>query len=240
MKRSRPKQEVAVERVLVVGACPLTRFGILTTVECDGSLRVCAEAGDAALARQLCAKHLPDIVIVDTNGEIGGVLTLLRELIRMHPPVLCVVVSEWEDAHTVQRFFRAGARGCVSRREEAVLLLLAANVVREGHVYASDRLTRGVLTELAGDGVNTTAEGLEVLSDRELEIFERLGQGEGANATAQSLKVSVKTVETYRRRVMEKLGLQSGQELRERAKQFVSHQAARSSPVAPRRKPAAA
>ncbi len=150
---------------------------------------------------------------LDLAGHRGDGLTLLRELARLHPPARILVISDREDGPTVQRFFRAGALACISRQDEPAEVIVGLQRLRTNTRYAGTRIARGLLEDFAGGRMRAPTDALEDLSDREREIFRRIGAGLGASALARELDVSVKTIETYRERIKQKLGLQSGAEL---------------------------
>lgn len=209
--------ETSKLRVLVVDGVPLTRFALAALTNSHPSLEVCAEAASAPEARQLCAERRPDLALVDLAVPRGDGLVLLRELRKLHPPLRLLVVSERDDVQHVRRALRAGATGYVTRLDECREFLEAFECVIRGEVFASHRVSRGLLKELApGERLSSIA-NLDRLSDRELHVFRLVGNRLGPTAVAQHLGVSVKTVETYQRRIKEKLDLCSCSELHKRA-----------------------
>jgi DNA-binding NarL/FixJ family response regulator len=209
-------------RVLIVDGEPLTRFGIAALINLHPLLRVCEEAGDVRAARAACAEEKPDLIVLELALAGGDGLELLRDFARLHPPARTVVVSARDDALSVQRAFRAGARGYVTKQEEATEVLAALEEVFTGGIFASARVANLLVADLAARRAPRALGNLSALSDRELLVFRRIGQKNGATAIARELAVSVKTVETHQGRIKEKLGLPTCAELRRRAERWVA------------------
>lgn len=209
-------------RVLIIDGEPLTRFGIAALINLHPLMRVCAEAGEARMGRAACAQEKPDLIVLELALAGGDGLELLRDFARLHPPARAVVVSARDDALSVQRAFRAGARGYVTKQEEAAEVLAALEEVFTGGIFASERVSHLLVADLAARRAPRAHGNLSALSDRELLVFRRIGQKHGATAIAHELAVSVKTVETHQGRIKEKLGLPNCAELRRRAEQWVA------------------
>ncbi len=206
-------------RVMIVNGVPLVRFGLAALAGCHPLLEVCAEAGDAREARRICAEEKPDLAVLDLEVPHGDGVELLRDFRKLHEPLRSLVVSEREDALSVQRAFRAGARGFVTAREEPAEVLAALDAVLAGRLYASRRVSLLLLEQMAGGSV---AHSVAALSDRELQVFRLLGRGLRPTAIARDLGVSVKTVETHQQRMKEKLRAANGAELHRQAEHWVA------------------
>lgn len=212
-------------RVMVVDGTPLCRVGILRVLSEDDSLEICAEAGEAPEARRLCAETRPDIIVLDVvSVERGDGLGLIRDFARLHRAAGVLVIAPGEDAHSLQVAFEAGARGYVSRQDHAGQVLAGMKALRSGLRFASRRVAHLLLEHLAtgklGARVDAAGNFTSALSAREMEIFRLIGAGLGCTAIARELGLSVKTVETHRGRMKEKLHLASGEELNRRAAQW--------------------
>ena len=204
-------------RVLVVDGVPLTRGGLISLIHQHPMMLVCAEAGNAPAARQLCEREKPNIVVLDGPVQRGDEIELLHDFRKLHPPARTLILSDREDAFSVQRAFRAGARAYVSKQDEAAALLAALELVVGGGLFASPRVLHVLLEDLAHGGERWKERALGSLSDRELQVFRLLGRGLGATAIARELTLSVKTVETHQARMKQKLHLSSGADLRREA-----------------------
>lgn len=213
-------------RVLVIDGMPLTRFGLASLIGVHPRLTVCGEAADGPSARAACAEHRPDFIILDLAVPRGG-LGLLSDLRRLHPPGRVLVLSAEEDAPSVHRAFRAGARGYVSKGEEPGEVLAGLECLLQDRLFTSRRVQGALLMHLASGSSQGLDVQLSALSDREMQVFRLIGRSMGATAIGVELGVSVKTVETHQKRMKEKLGLASGERLRERAKVWVERTAER-------------
>jgi DNA-binding NarL/FixJ family response regulator len=209
-------------RVMIVEGVALTRLALRTLSMGHPRFEVCAEAVDAPEARALCAAVKPDVIVLDLAVPRGDGVELLRELARLHPMAKALVVSQCEDELSLQRAFRAGARGYVSLHEDPEEVVAGMEQVVLGQLFASRRVSHLLLSQMAQrPSRRGAAWDVATLSDRELHVFRRLGIGLGATAIGRDLGVSVKTVETHFGRIKEKLGVTTASELRQRAEDWV-------------------
>ena len=210
-------------RVMLVEAIPLIRFGLAALSEIDPLLKVCAEAGDAPTARQRCAEAQPDLIVLNLAIPRGDGIQLLRDFQKLHPAARTLVVSDREDALSLERAFRAGARGYVSLREEPTEVFAGLARLAAGELFASRRVSHLLLEHLA-QRRRPAAWEVATLSDRELQVFRLLGEGLGATAIARDLGLSVKTIETHQSRMKEKLHAATSAELHRRAGEWTQAQ----------------
>lgn len=194
-------------RILLVEDHPLVRDGLRMLLEQAG-MEICGEAENRAEALATLAATGPDLLMVDLSlgGESG--LDLIRQLPDGAAPVL--VYSMHEDWLHVRLAFQAGARGYVTKREIADILMEAIQTVLDGQIYTSPRAARAI-SETAPI---VRLEGLEEFSGQEKEIMYLLGQGLGVGEVAQAMEISRKTAESYCGRMQVKLNLQGMKELR--------------------------
>lgn len=195
--------------VLVVESEPLTQFGIRAVIDMHPLLRICGEAADARAARQLCLEHQPDLIVLDLIIPNGDGIELLREFARLNPAARSIVISSCCDPLSVQRSFRAGAYGYVTKQEDPAEILAALEQVLSGEHFVSTRVAH----LLVDHGTDPTLQRVKTLSDRELHIFRRLGKKQGPTQIANELALSIKTIETHQRRIIEKLHFTGGQHL---------------------------
>jgi DNA-binding NarL/FixJ family response regulator len=179
-------------------------------------LQICGEAANARAARQLCVEQRPDLIVLDLIIPNGDGIELLREFPRLSPSARSIVISSCCDPLSIQRSFRAGAYGYVAKQEDPTELLAALDQVLSGKHFVSTRIAH-LLVEHGNDPV---IERVRSLSDRELHIFRRLGKKQGPTQIASELSLSVKTIETYQRRIIEKLNLSGSQHLHRVAEQW--------------------
>jgi DNA-binding NarL/FixJ family response regulator len=199
--------------VFIVDDHPLVREWLGNLLRLQADLTVAGDAGDAAAALQAMQAAPPDVAVVDLTLQRGSGLQLIKDLGDHLPETRVVVLSMHEGILDVERALRAGARGYVTKRESTHQIVSAIRQVNAGKIYADPSL----LAELAGRMVGrpNAKEGtpVDILSDRELDVFRRLGDGHPTRKIAEDLRVSPKTVQTYCTRIKEKLALANVSEL---------------------------
>ena len=181
-------------------------------------MTVAGAAGTAGEAFDLARRTAPDVAVVDVSlGDAHG-LDVVQALRAEHPALAVVVFSMYDEAVYAERSLRAGAMAYVRKSEPTATVADAIRSAAAGDIYlarhAASRLLARVATgatPAAGDG--SASVGLDALTDREMAVFQLLGQGRAPDDIADHLNLSRKTVETYRRRAKEKLGLGSVTEL---------------------------
>jgi DNA-binding NarL/FixJ family response regulator len=207
--------------VLVVDDHPVVAAGLRLLLEGDAEFRLVGEAGDVTTARR-CARELrPDMIVLDLvlGGRDG--LELIEELRAEHPAARVLVYSSQDEMLYARRALRAGARGYVSKATGLEMVRSALATLAAGEVHVSEAVQRSLVREYA-DGSRAAREApLDLLSDRELQVFRLLGAGLGSAQVAAELNVSLKTVSTYRERLKNKLGLDNARELERSAENFV-------------------
>jgi len=206
--------------VVIADSEPVSRCGLRRLIDSHTSLRVCAEAEQLSAARDLCAQHKPDVVVLDPS--MGDGFAFLRDLRRWSARTQAVVFTGLSDATSVQRAFKAGACGYISRRDPVTALMAAIVAATQGERHVGPRIERVLLEKLAIGEVEMAHSMEDMLSARELEVFRLLGEGCATREVAETLHVSVKTIESHQQRIKEKLQLASGAELRQRAAVFVA------------------
>ncbi len=213
-------------RLLLVDDHPLLRRGLVQLFSLETDLAVEGQAGSKAEALELLRAQEFDLVIADMSlGGVSG-LDLLRD-IRVHWPGLPVLILSMHDETLyAERVLRAGARGYVCKQASAENLLTAIRRVLAGQVYVSEEISARLLGKLVhgdadGEGRRSI---IDLLSNRELEVFQFIGQGRGTRDIAAEMHVSVKTVETHRAHIKEKLKLKSAPELMRFAVHWVGQQ----------------
>ena len=202
-------------RIFLVDDHPLVREWLTNLINQQGDLVVCGQADNAAQALAGIASTTPDLVIVDISLNAASGLELLKDLRIQHPSVAPLVLSMHEEELYAERAMRVGARGYVRKRESSKNVLVAIRRVLEGGIYVSEKLSNAMaLKFLQGqEAVGIAASRVTQLSDRELEVFRMLGQGRSTSQIADTLHISLKTVQAYCVRAKEKLGLATAAEL---------------------------
>jgi DNA-binding NarL/FixJ family response regulator len=198
-------------RVFLVDDHPLVREWLTNLINQQNDLVVCGEAEDAPQALQAIEHLKPDAAVVDVTLASGSGIDLVKDVMRVVPKIAIVVLSMHDEALYAERALRAGARGYVMKRETTRKIIIALRSVLEGGLYVSDEFKTS-LTERLIDG-RAGGSPIDQLSDRELEVFRRLGKGEETRRIADSLGISIKTVQVYCARIKEKLNLANATEL---------------------------
>ena len=199
--------------VLLVDDHPLVREWLSTLIGLQPDLAVCGEAAAAAEAMQAAAASKPEVAIVDISLRDSSGIELIKDLKAAWPNLTVLVLSMHEESHYAQRALRAGAKGYIMKREATKNVIEAIRTVLEGKFYLSDTLAQAITTQFIGGKTPGTRFAVEQLSDRELAVFDLLGQGLGTRHIAEALRVSVKTVQAHCARIKEKLNLASATEL---------------------------
>jgi len=208
-----------VVNVLLVEDHPMFRERLASVISKRGDMAVCAEADNVQEALR-CAETLrPDIAIVDITLRGSNGLDFLKDLKARGIQLPVLVLSMHDEAIYAERVLRAGARGYITKYEASSEVMAAIEQVLNGEIYLSRQMTSRMLGRFSvgkkGDGTDVSE-----LTDRELEVFQRIGRGETARDIASALHLGITTIDTYRARIKEKLGLKSGNELQRRAMEW--------------------
>ena len=198
-------------RIFVVDDHPVVRDGFRSIINQEPDLVVCGEAGDSSTALESLVSSAPDLILVDLSlGELSG-LELLKDLAIQHPSIPVFVVSMHDEAIYADRVLRAGARGYLMKGESAERLLDAIRRVLAGNVFVSEKVMTAIASRL-GPRKNDL-EPIDLLSDRELQVFEMMASGLSISRIAQLMNLSIKTVQAYVARSKEKFGVPTMNEL---------------------------
>jgi DNA-binding NarL/FixJ family response regulator len=205
--------------VLIADPEPIARTGLVHLVNSHLLLHVCGEAENSGSARELCARLHPSVLVLDP--AMGDGLALLKDLSRWSPGTRVVIFTALHDPLSVQRAFKAGACGYVSRRDPVAAVMLAIVCAVEGKRQVGPAVEDALLDGLARGAMEMRESEAAGLSDRELQVFQLIGSGHTTRWVAHELCLSVKTVETHRQRIKGKLHLADGMELQRRAVLYV-------------------
>ena len=210
-------------RILVVDDHPLIRQGLIQLIGGQADMEVCGAAGDPAAALQAGMKLKPDLAIVDlSRGEMCGV-DLIRDINSMHPGGAVIVLSMHDETFYAERAMRAGASGYIMKGGPLDEVVSAVRRVLQGGIHFSDKVSAKVIQRIVGGGTKQNSSAVESLSEREMSVFELIGEGLGPNEIAKRLSLSVKTIETYRAKIKLKLDISDASALRQYAIQWVKN-----------------
>jgi DNA-binding NarL/FixJ family response regulator len=208
--------------VLIVDDHPIVRRGLAELVNQETGLVVCGQAEDAHQAMEAIKAQQPDMVIVDVSLKETSGLELIKDIKTRYPGLPVLTLSMHDESLYAERALRAGARGYIMKQQATEELVTAIRKVLNGQLYVSDAIAAKMVGKLVGGGPDAGASAMERLSDRELEVFRLIGAGHGTRRIAEKLHLSVKTIETYRAHIKEKLNLADSVELVQHAIQWLN------------------
>ncbi len=191
----------------------------------DPEMEVCGESDNIREALSGITRLQPDIAIVDITLKGSSGLELIKDLKAQGSGVPVLVLSMHDETAYAERALRAGAKGYITKHEVSSEVMCAIRRVLSGGVYLSPQMTNLMLRKLAGGKASAAGEdGVTLLTDRELEVFQLIGQGVRPREIAEKLNLGLATIDTYRARIKEKLDLSSGLQLQTRAVEWVQQQ----------------
>ncbi len=208
--------------IILVDDHPLMRKGLVRTIENEVDLDVVGQMSSAEEALDEIEDLDPELAIVDISLPGMSGMELIKHLQSRMPDLRILVVSRHDETLYAERCIRAGAKGYLMKQEAGDIIVKAIRKVLNGRIFVSEEINERLLQSMAEGGRERVMQSpLEVLSDRELEVFELTGKGYSTRDIAERLHLSVKTVESYRARIKDKLNLDSGNELMKHAVQWV-------------------
>jgi DNA-binding NarL/FixJ family response regulator len=205
------KMKMTKHRIFMVDDHPLVREWLRTLINTQSDLEVCGEAEDAPSALSGIAEAQPELAIIDLSLAKGSGIDLIKDLRKSQPDVSIVVLSMHDESFYAERALRAGAQAYVVKRESTSQILAAVRSVISGGIYLNPRFTDELAQKFVAAG--SSGSPIELLSDRELEVFRLLGQGQTTSSIASELSINLKTVQAYCARIKEKLDLSNVSEL---------------------------
>lgn len=208
--------------VLIVDDHPIVRQGLAQLIDQEQDLEVCGQAEDAHEAMQAIHTLDPDLVIVDISLKDTSGMELIKDLKVQYPDLPVLTLSMHDEAVYGERALRAGARGYIMKQEATEKVVTAIRRVLAGELYVSDGMAAKMVSKIVGGGTRRTGSPVDCLSDRELEVFRLIGEGFSTREMAEKLHLSVKTIETYRAHIKDKLGFEDANELLRSAIQWVN------------------
>jgi DNA-binding NarL/FixJ family response regulator len=217
-----PIDSVRRARVLIVDDHPAVREALAIRIARQPDLEVCAEAADLADALRLVAETQPDVAVVDISLKTSSGIDLIKRIKDRNDSVRMLVWSMHSETLYAERALRAGAMGYISKDQATEKIVEAIHRVLEGRVYLSEAMAEHLLQRVVGTGREEVRRSpVEALADRELEVFRLIGKGVKTGEIADRLHLSIKTIETYRDRIRQKLDLEDGTKLARYATQWV-------------------
>ena len=201
-------------RILVVDDHPIVRERLAEIINKESDLMVCGQAESRAQTLSLINKAKPDLVLLDLNLTDSKGTDFIKELIAANPDLVILVISMHDESLFAERSIRAGARGYITKQEATKDILTALRKVLAGDVYLNDETTHRLITKMAGGtSAGITGPNADELSDREMQVFRMIGLGISTRQISEELNLDVSTIDTYRKRIKDKLNLKDASEL---------------------------
>jgi DNA-binding NarL/FixJ family response regulator len=208
-------------RILIVDDHPIVREGISQLINAESDLEVCCGVDDKPGAMTALAEKSPDMVIVDLSLKDSDGLDLIEHIRARYPDLAILTLSMYDETLYAERALRAGSNGYVMKQAGTETLVHAIRRVLGGRVYLSEEMASQMLGRMASGTRPESSSPVEKLSNRELEVFTLIGKGVATGKIAEKLNLSVKTIETYRNNIKNKLNIDDSAQLVQRATLFV-------------------
>ncbi len=207
--------------ILLIDDHPVVRKGMRSILEEIDGFTVCGEAGDGNGALRMIQDLSPNLAIVDINlkGNINGI-ELVKAVKERFPRTTTLVMSIDDGSLYAERAIRAGARGYISKDEASEMILTAIQTIRSGKIFLSNEISTIIASKHILGGGDCDHLPVERLSNRELEIFQLLGKGYKRKEISRKLNINTNTLESHRRKIREKLNIDSASELSKVAVQW--------------------
>jgi DNA-binding NarL/FixJ family response regulator len=209
-------------QILIVDDHPIVRQGLAELVNHEDDFAVCGQAEDYHEALRAVGQLNPDMAVVDISLKDTSGLELIRDIHLQHPDLPILALSMHDETLYAERALRAGAMGYIMKQEATENVIAAMRRVLAGEMYVSDRMASRMVRKLVTGQTVANTSPVDCLSDRELEVFRLIGKGHGTRRISERLCLSVKTIETYRAHIKDKLNLADAAELLQYAIRWVS------------------
>ncbi len=203
----------AARRVLIIDSHPIVREGLRRVIDAEPDLMVCGEADTARAARLAIDEAKPDVLVADIGLNEGDGIELVRDVRAHHSQLPILVLSGHDETIYAERLLSVGANGYIMKQATGGQILISLRRVLDGDIYVSEHVGHNMHRKPAARGNHATANPIERLSNRELQILHLIGRGMSTREMANSLQLSVKTIESHRQRLKTKLCLTTGTQL---------------------------
>jgi len=200
-------------RVLIVDDHPIVRQGLKRLIDQEPDLCVCGEADNARDAKIAIRELSPDVVIVDISLKQGDGIEIVKDARAHYSSLPILVLSMHDETIYAERLLAAGANGYIMKQAASDQFLTALRRVLSGAIYVSEAVGRSMIQKFASGGSYVSANPIDQLSNRELQILQMIGRGSSTREAAEALNLSIKTIESHRQRIKRKLNLATGSQL---------------------------
>lgn len=212
-------------RVLLIDDHPVLRRGLVQMINSQPDMTVVGEAEDAGKGFELVGTLSPNVAVVDISLKTGNGIELVKNVKARYPDMLMLVLSMYDESLYAERALRAGSKGYIMKEEASEQIIVAIRRVMAGEIFLSEAMKSKMIHQLA-TGNKAVISPIEQLTDRELQVFRLIGEGNSTRQIAAQLHLSVRTVEAYREYIKSKLNLKNATELVQHAFHWVHHEAA--------------
>jgi DNA-binding NarL/FixJ family response regulator len=215
-QETKPDEGSGKKRIFLVDDHPLVREWLATLINQQSDLKLCGEAASAGEALERIPTAKPQVAIVDISMEGGSGIELIKAIkadCPVIPEVAMIALTLHDETLYCERSLRAGARGYIMKREATKHVLQAIRSVLKGKMYVSERMARMMAEKFVESKPQATSSPIDLLSDRELEVFQLLGRGLSTRQIAEEMHIGFKTVQAFRARINQKRNLSSATEL---------------------------
>lgn len=211
-------------KIIIIDDHPIVRQGLRQLINQENDFIVCGEAENALDAIDLIEKTKPDCAIVDISLKDKSGIELIKDMNLYYPDIRVLVLSMHDESIYAERALRASARGYIMKQEGTEKLIQAIRKILAGGIYISHNMNQMMLYKLISGCTAYGSSIVEILSDRELEVYKLIGQGTPTRKISEILHLSIKTIETYRENIKKKLHITNATELISRATQWVQQE----------------
>jgi DNA-binding NarL/FixJ family response regulator len=213
MKNVEPAPSYQAARFLVVDDHPLLRDSLIKLISSEKDIVCCGEADNVADAKRLVQESRPDLLLLDLRLKSGDALDFIKSMKVEHPGLKILVISQHDEMVYAERALRAGASGYVMKENATEEIFSAVRRVLAGELYFSQRVGAAAVRRSLVAKPDASRTGLERLSDRELQVFQLIGASFSTREIAEQFNLSIKTIETHRENIKQKLQLRDAGEL---------------------------
>ncbi|MEI7953914.1 MAG: response regulator transcription factor [Verrucomicrobiota bacterium] len=210
------------KRILVVEDHPLFRAMLVQLIDQQPGMSVCGEASNISDALTIIEQQAPDAAIIDLTLTGSSGLELIKDLKARNIQLPVLVLSMHSERLYAERVLHAGAKGFISKEETPEQVIAAIHAVTHGEIYVSKQISQQILERQTRGGKPTAATGVELLSDREIEVYQLMGEGLSSCEISARLRLAPTTVDSYRARIKDKLGIKNAASLYQHAARWVA------------------
>ncbi len=211
----------SVARIVVVDDHGIVRFGYTQLINQEPMLKVCGMAANEQEGRETILRERPNLAIIDLSLKEGDGLDLIVSITKVLPHLKILVISAHDESLFAHRVLAAGAHGYINKQEAPERLIEGIQTLLRDEFYFSEAVTKNLIRGKLGRCKQLRLEGIESLTNRELQVFEQIGNGQCTRDIADALYLSVKTIERHKENIKQKLNLCNSTQLVQHATLWV-------------------